>query len=64
MFVEEMNEIEFESNRGRDAFIEEVMDVLDNNLTNDEIEEISKLLEIDWLFHYTSIAHLSACFLL
>lgn len=47
MFVEEMNEIEFESNRGRDAFIEEVMDVLDNNLTNDEIEEISKLLEID-----------------
>lgn len=47
MFVEEINEIEFESNRGRDAFIEEVMDVLDNNLTNDEIEEISKLLEID-----------------
>ena len=47
MFVEEMNEIEFESNRGRDAFIEEVMDVLDNHLTNDEIEEISKLLEID-----------------
>ncbi len=47
MFVEEINEIEFESNRGRDAFIGEVMDVLDNNLTNDEIEEISKLLEID-----------------
>ena len=47
MFVEEMNEIEFESNRERDAFIEEVMDVLDNHLTNDEIEEIYKLLEID-----------------
>ena len=47
MFVEEINEIEFESNRGRNEFIEEVMDVLDNHLTNDEIEEISKLLEID-----------------
>ena len=47
MFVEEINEIEFESNRGRNEFIEEVMDVLDTHVTDDEIEEISKLLDID-----------------
>ena len=48
MFVEELNEIEFESYRGRDAFIAEVMEAIDIHITDDEIEEISKLLGINW----------------
>ena len=47
MFVEELNETEFESYRGRDAVIAEVMEAIDTHVTDDEIEEISKLLDIN-----------------
>lgn len=46
MFKEEINELKFESNRGRDEFIEEVLNSIDNKPTQDELNEISKLLNI------------------
>ncbi len=47
MFEEKLDEIEFESYRGRDAFIAEVMEAIDTHVTDDEIEKISKLLDIN-----------------
>ena len=46
MFLEEMEEVKFDSNRGRDAFIKEVMEAVDIYITDEEMEEISKLLEV------------------
>ncbi len=47
MFEEKLDEIKFESNRGRDAFIAEVMEAIDTHISDDETEEISKLLDIN-----------------
>lgn len=44
MFVEEFEEPKFDVNRGRDAFIEEVLEILEP-LTSDELDDISNLLE-------------------
>ena len=43
MFKEEIIELKFESNIGRDAFIEEVLNSIDNKITSDELNEISEL---------------------
>ena len=45
MFKEEITELKFESNIGRDAFIEEVLNSIDNKITSDELNEISKLFD-------------------
>lgn len=46
MFVEEIPEERFHSNRGRDKFIENVLNSLDNKVTDEEIDEVSRLLDI------------------
>lgn len=43
MFKEEIMELKFESNKGRDEFIEDVLNSIDNKITSDELNEISKL---------------------
>ena len=46
MFKEEMAELKFESNKGRDEFIESVLKSLDKDITAEDINEISDLLDI------------------
>ena len=42
---EEENEIKFESNFGRDEFIKSVLKSVDNELTNDDLKELSELFK-------------------
>lgn len=44
MFKEEIPELKFESNRGRDQFIESVLNSVDNKITKKDIDEITDLL--------------------
>ena len=46
MFGEERIEDKFSTYRGREEFIRELMEVVDNKVTDEEIEEISELLEV------------------
>ena len=43
MINEETIEIKFESNSGRDEFIESVLNSVDNKITNDDLMELSEL---------------------
>lgn len=45
MFVEEHKEIKFETNRGRDAFIDELMEIFDKYISDDELDEVADLLD-------------------
>ena len=45
MFVEEHDEMKFETNKGRDEFVEEILEVLDRKVTIDELNEVSDLLD-------------------
>ena len=45
MINEETIEIKFESNRGRDDFIESVLNSIDNKISNNDLIEISELFE-------------------
>ncbi len=44
MFKEEIPELKFESNRGRDQFIECVLNSVENKITKKDIDEITDLL--------------------
>ena len=44
MFEEEFEEPKFDVNKGRDAFIEEILDILEP-VSQKELDDISKLLE-------------------
>lgn len=44
MFEEEFEELKFNGNRGRDAFVEEILDILEP-VSQEELDDISKLLE-------------------
>ena len=44
MFQEKFEEERFEVNRGRDAFIDQILNIPDS-VTQEEIEEVSELLE-------------------
>ena len=44
MFKEEIPELKFESNKGRDQFIESVLNSVENKITKNDIDEISELL--------------------
>ena len=46
MFVEEVEEIQFDTYRGREEFIKEVLEVVDNKVTDEELKEISELLDV------------------
>ena len=44
MFQEDLGEERFSVNRGRDAFIDQLLDIIDP-ITDEDKEEISELLE-------------------
>ena len=45
MINDEMLEVKFESNSGRDEFIESVLNSVDNKISDEDLCEISKLLK-------------------
>lgn len=45
MFVEEREELKFETNRGRDAFVDEIIEICDNYLVGEVLDEVSDLLD-------------------
>ena len=47
MFVEEFEDLKFESNKGRDAFIEQILNSLNPIINEFKLNEISKLIETD-----------------
>ena len=44
MFEEEFEELKFNGNRGRDAFVEEILDILEP-VSQEEVDDTSELLE-------------------
>lgn len=45
MFVEEHEELKFETTRGRDEFVEEILEICDKYLPFDGLDEVSDLLD-------------------
>ncbi|ADC47922.1 hypothetical protein mru_2072 [Methanobrevibacter ruminantium M1] len=46
MFYEERVEDQFSTYRNREEFIRELLDVVDNKITDEEMEDIYQLLDI------------------
>ena len=44
MFEEDFEELKFNGNRGRDAFVEEILDILEP-VSQEEVDDTSELLE-------------------
>ena len=45
MINEEIIEVKFESNSGRDEFIKSVLNSVDNKLSNDDLKDLSDLFK-------------------